>query len=1210
MSAKPIEERAGATQAAGDSGADGTRIELCGSLRVVIGGLPVTARLPGRQGRALFAFLVVNRHRPVNRQELLDVLWPGDLPEAPEAGLSTIIARVRRAVGHGMIDGRAELRLRLPENTEIDIERVAPGAEEAERALARDDPQAAIAAAEAALEIIERPLLPGMQGAWVEVRREELAALEPDLLEALARAALAAGGREQLVTAERAARTLADRHPFRESGYALLIEVHARRGNIAEATLAYDRVRVLLRDELGTAPSAMLTALHDELLRSGRIGGLGPPVEAPPRPEAEAEPEPGTEPASGAVALPVIGGSIAGSSFVGRDGHLDRLRSPWLQAGTGEHRLALLVGDPGVGKTRLAAQFAAEVHAAGATVLYGRCDEEPLLSYQPFIGALRHYLRDGDWRADPDAQGDLQELARLIPEARPEAAAADPTPQDPETERYRLFEAVARLIGRATRRQPLLFVLDDLHWADKPTLLALRHLLRHEDPARLLVLGIVRDVEVGADHPLVELIADLRRERRFDRLALEGLDESETDALVSARLDAAPSAAFVRGLRAKTEGNPFFIEEALRSLVEARPVQAGAQVSERALESIGVPESVADLIQQRLARVSDGAADALTVAAVVGREFDLGVLQALLQTPDDRLIEALEEAIDSGLIVEAADAVDRFAFSHALGRDAIYGRLSRARRVRLHLAVGDALHARGPSAAGPGEIAHHYFLARDIGAAGKAVRYAVLAGEEAARTLAYEESAEHYRRALQAFACQPEADDGERCEVLLALGRVQWRAGDAAAGETYFEAAANARQRGAAEQLALAALGLGERYWEANAVDPRYPRLLVEALQALPAQDGDLRARLICRRAENLHFTADENYGERLSLEGLQMARRLDHVETLLTALMSRHVTLLHIEHLDERLALIDEVLALAGQHRALQAEAHHWRLIDLLELGEVETARRDHAVLASLATQLRQPLLQCLAVGWQGVFAHLDGDVEEAERVARESFELARRAQVRHATSSLASMVFTLRRQQGRIAELLPTMESLIGGRSASPTWSAALALGRVEAGDVEAGRRRYEAIAARDCAAVPRDWYWFMTMALLAETCAALGDADRAPRLYELLAPFADRYVQVVYTASWGSAHRHLGLLAGASERFDVAEEHFGAALDADERIGAVLMTAETQCAYGELLARRDASGDRERAAQLAALAEQVAAERDLEGLRRRARALVEDR
>ena len=1201
-----MEEPAGSTPSGG-AVVSGTRIELCGSLRVVIGGVPVTARLPGRQGRALFAYLVVNRHRPVNRQELLDVLWPGDLPDAPEAGLSTVLARVRRAVGHDVIDGRAELRLALPEDAEIDIARVAHGAEHAERALSRDDPHAAIAAAEAALAIIERPLLPGMEGAWVEALREEFAALEPDLLEALARAALAAGGREQLVTAERAARTLAERHLFRESGYALLIEIHARRGNVAEATLTYDRLRVLLRDELGTAPSAALTALHDDLLLSGRLGGAdAPPLPVPEEPEAEPEPEA----ANHAVTLPVIGGSIAGSSFVGRERHLDRLRPPWLQAGTGEHRLALLVGEPGVGKTRLAAQFAAEVHAAGATVLYGRCDEEPLLSYQPFIGALRHYLREGDWSTDPEAQGDLQELSRLIPEARPAPATDDDAKsQDPETERYRLFEAIARLIGRATRSRPLLFVLDDLHWADKPTLLALRHLLRHEDPARLLVLGLIRDVDVGADHPLVELIADLRRERRFDRLAVEGLDESETDALVSARLDAAPSAAFVRGLRAKTEGNPFFIEEALRSLAESEPLHPGAALSERALESIGVPESVADLIQRRLARVSDLTAEALTVASVVGREFDLGMLEALLDTPDADLIEAMEEAMDCGLIIEVADAVDRFAFSHALGRDAIYGRLSRARRLRLHLAVGDVFDARRASVAGLGELAHHYFLAREVGAAEKAVRYAVLAGEEAARTLAYEESAEHYRRALEAFGGQldPDADESGRCEVLLALGRVQWRAGDADARETYFEAAASARRRGAAEQLARAALGLGERYWEANAVDPRYPRLLAEALETLPAQDSRLRARLLSRTAENLHFTGDENYGEQLSLEGLEMARRLGHVETLLAALMSRHVTLLHIEHLDKRVALIDEVLTLAGNHGALQAEAHHWRLIDLLELGELETARRDHDVLSSLSHGLRQPLLQCLAVGWQGVFAHIDGDVAEAERVARESFELARRSQVRHATSSLASMVFTLRRQQGRIAELLPTMESLIGGRSASPTWSAALALGRVEAGDIEAGRGRFEAIAARDFAGIPRDWFWFMTVALLAETCAALGDADRAPRLYDLLAPFADRYVQVIYTACWGSTHRHLGLLAGVCERYDVAEEHFCAALDANERIGAVLMVAETQCAYGEMLLRRDAGGDREHAAALGVLVQVVGAERELEGLSGRGRALL---
>lgn len=1200
MPANRTDERRVSAEAearAGDAGA--TRIELCGSLRVQIRGLAVTDALPGRQGRALFAFLVVNRHRPVNRQELLDVLWPQRLPEAPEAGLSTILARARRAVGPGVIEGRAELRLVLPADAAIDIENVAAGAEDAERALAAGEPEAAMVAAEAALKVAGRPVLPGVDGDWAQAFRDDIAGLEPDLLEALARAALAAGGREHLSTAERTARQLAERHPFRESGHALLIEVHARRGNVAEATLTYDRVRALLRDELGTTPSPALSAMHEALVLHGRIPG-------DPDPAAGSAPAPDDDPATDGVPLPIIGGARASTSFVGRDDHLRRLRAPWLEAGTGQRRLALLVGEPGVGKTRLAAHFAAEVHDAGATVLYGRCDEEPLLSYQPFIEALRHYLRHGDWHADAESERDLQELARLIPEARPEGALQS-LPQDPETERYRLFEAVARLIGRATRRRPLLFVLDDLHWADKPTLLLLRQLLRHDDPARLMVLGVFRDVDVGADHPLSELIADLRRERRFDRLVIEGLGEEETDALVAARLAAPASAAFVRGLRTKTEGNPFFIEEALRALQESDAVRSGEEASEQALESIGVPDSVAEMILRRLGRVSDLTTEALTAGAVIGREFDLGTVDALLRTPGDTLIEAMEEAMDAGLVVEVADAVDRFAFGHALARDAIYGRLSRARRLRQHLAVGEALELRRDHGASLGELAHHFFLARVVGGGAKAVRYAVLAGDEAARALAYEESAEHYRRALGACEHDESSDEAQRCDVLLVLGRVQWRAGDAAARETYFEAAASARERGAAEQLARAALGLGERYWEAMAVDPRNPRLIAEALDTLPTQDSILRARLMARAAENLHFRAEDEYGGRLSLEGLEMARRLGEVETLVAALMSRHVTLLHIEHLEERLTLIDEVLALTREHRALAAEAYHWRLIDLLELGEVEEARRDHAMLAALARDLRQPLIALLAVGWQGVFAHLGGDVEEAERVAREGFAIARRAEVGHAMSDLASMLFTLRRQQGRLVELLPAMESLIDMRSASPTWQAALALGRVEMGDESAGRAGFDALAENDFAAVPRDWFWFMTMALLAETCAELGDGDRAARLYDLLAPFADRYVQVIYTTNWGSAHRYLGLLAGTMDRVDDAAAHFEAALEANERIGAVLMTAETQTAYGALLLRRGAKGDRARAAELGGLALDIAVQHELEGLRERAQALI---
>lgn len=1182
------------------------RVALTGTLRAEIGGVDIAGALPARQGRALFAFLVVNRHRPVGRHELIGVLWPDAPPDAPEAGLSTVLARMRRALGDGVVTGRAELRFAL--DAEVDTEQAAAAAEAAERALAAGDPRAAMTAAEAALDIIERPLLPGIAGDWVERLRAELEALEPGLLEVLARAALGAGDREHLATAERVARTLAERHPFRESGHALLIEIHGRRGNVAEATLAYDRLRVFLRDELGTVPSGAVSALHEELLRNGRLpgttdaGASSAPL-ASPAPAAAAR----GGSTNGALPLPVVGGSPATTAFVGRAAELASLRLSWVQASTGQRRLVLLNGEAGVGKTRLATQFAADVHAAGATVLYGRCEQEPLRSYQPFIEALRHGLRHGAWAGDPAAAGDLGELARILPEARPQSAAGVAgagAAEDPEAERYRLFEAIATLIRRATERAPLLLVLDDLHWIDKPTLLLLRHLLRHPDPARLMVLGMARRVDLRDDHPAMELVMDLRREQRFDHIGLGGLSVEEADALVAARLAAAPSAAFVRGLREQTEGNPFFIEEALRALMDADVLQAGAHASAAALESIGVPDSVADVILSRLAHVSALTVEALTIGSAIGREFDLATVEALLDVGGDGEIEALEEAIASGLLIEVADAIDRFAFCHALARDAIYGRLSRTRRVRLHLRVATALERLGASAA---QLAHHFFAARDVGGAERAVRYGVLAGEEAARSLAYEDSAEHYRRALEAIQATAAPDEASRCDILLALGRVQWQAGDAQARETYYEAAASARARGDAVQLGRAALGLGERYWEGHATDPRFVPLIADAVQSLRGEDTRAAARLMGRMAEILHFAAKQDYGTKLSADALAMARRLGEPETLVMALMSRHVTLLHIEHLDERLRLSEEVLALSGQHRALRAEALHWHLYDVFELGRPDDARRLHAELTALAAELRQPLLEHLAVGWQGVVAQLAGDIEAAERFAEDCHALARRAQVGYASSYLSGMLFTLRRQQGRVEELLPAMESLVVGRSANHSWKAALALAQVETGATGAGRAHYETLVADRARAVPRDWYWFFTVVLLAETCCALRDREHAEELYELLAPFAERYVQVIFAANWGSLQRHLGMLAAVLERFDSAEQHLQAGIAANERIGAILMTAQTQCEYAALLRARDAPGDVERAAALAASIDAVAAPRGLERLRRRAAELT---
>ena len=1167
----------------------GTRIDLCGSLRVDLAGRDVTADLPGRQGKSLFAYLVVNRERPVSRHELYDVLWPQALPDAPDTGLNTVLARLRRAVGEGVIEGRSELALRLEPGAEVDVERAAAEAKEAERALADGDPKVALAAAESALETIARPLLPGLRGTWIDELQSELEALEPGLLEVAARAGLAIGG-ELLGAAERAAARLVERHPFREAGYALLIEIQASRGNLAEATRTYHRLRELLRDELGTVPSPEVSALHDALLRRGEAGTTAPAAAT-----------------GGQVPLPPIGGTHQRMRFVGRESELGLLRAAWRDTADGEYRLAVVVGEAGMGKSRLAAHFAGEVHDGGGTVLYGRCDEEPLLAYQPFVEALRHYLRHGDWRDEATIRAELLELSRLVPEARVDPAGEAPPPRDPEGGRIFLFEAVATLLRHATGRRPLLLVLDDLHWADRPTLLLLRHLLRQVDPIRLMVLGLFRDVDVGTEHPLAGLVADLRRECRFERVELRGFDERESEALVGEYLAAPATEGFVRGLHGRTEGNPFFLQEALRSLLETDALERGEAASEQTLQSVGVPDSVADVILRRVGRVSEVTAETLTVAAVIGREFDARALAAVLDTDEEAVIGAMEEAMSAGLVVEVANAIDRFTFCHALVREAIYNRVSTSRRLRLHRRVGEALEAAGGAA--EAELAHHFFLARQVGAAEKAVGYGLRAAESAVGALAYEEAAGHYRRALEALDCHEERDEALRCDVLLALGRVQWRAGDAAARETYFEAADGARRRGAADQLARAALGLGERYWEAKAVDVQYRELLAEALAGLPDEDSVLRARLMARLAENLHFTAELEYGAELSRQTVDMARRLGEPGTLVTALMGRHVALLHIEHLDERVELIEEVLSLTDSSRGLFAEALHWLLFDLCELGDVPAARIRHAELAALATDLKQPLLQHLAIGWEFVFAQLAGEMEEAEALAIDAFDFGCRAQIGDAGSTLAGMLYVVRRQQGRLGELVPQMESVVAGMpSAGLTWDAAMALAQLEVGRVEPGRELFERFAASDFAEVPRDWYWFVTVALLAEACVVLNDGGRARQLYELLVPYADRSVQVLFLVCFGSVQRQLGMLAGVMDRFEEADEHFRAALEANERMGAVLMAAETRCEHGALLLRRGAPGDAERAAALGAPVAEMAAERGLDGLRRRAEALME--
>jgi hypothetical protein len=354
-------------------------------------------------------------------------------------------------------------------------------------------------------------------------------------------------------------------------------------------------------------------------------------------------------------------------------------------------------------------------------------------------------------------------------------------------------------------------------------------------------------------------------------------------------------------------------------------------------------------------------------------------------------------------------------------------------------------------------------------------------------------------------------------------------------------------------------------------------------------QDDALRARVLARLAENVHVTAEQRFAPGLSAEAVETARRLGDDDALTTALLARHVALLDPRHLDERLEIVEEVLDACDNPSRL-AHALQWLVFDLCEAGRIDEARAQHVRLIELSNILQRRMFSLITTGWRAVFAKLDGDIAATERLALDALEIGQRVEAADARSIHTGLLFMIRRWQGRVDELIPATRDLSAGPYALAPWRAAHPLALIESGAVEEGRAAYERVAGAGFDAIPRGFHWLGTMALLAEACAAVGDAAGAAALYERLRPFAAHFVQMSYVGCWGSVERYLGMLAATTGDRDAASAHFEAALDANGRAGAVLLVAATQQAYARCL------GDDARAQRLRAQAAAVARERGL--------------
>ncbi|HVO24181.1 MAG TPA: protein kinase, partial [Candidatus Margulisiibacteriota bacterium] len=520
-------------------------------------------------------------------------------------------------------------------------------------------------------------------------------------------------------------------------------------------------------------------AAADEVIRALEALAAAPSTPA----AVPGAPLPPPRPRTGAVRSP----------FVAREKELAQLKERFEDAIAGRGFLMMVVGEPGIGKTRLSEELSVYARLRGAQVLLGQCYEsEGAPPYIPFVEALRQYVNIRPADALREEMGDAaSDLAKLVSEIRTRVPNLPPAPhQEPEAERYRLLEAVTSFLVNASKTAPILLVLDDIHWADKPSLILLQHLARRLPASRMLVVGTYRDIELDRRHPLSEVLGQLRRERLYERILLRGLDIDGVQALLAARaqLTAAGKTEVPRPLAAalqeQTEGNPFFIEETILHLVDIGAIyrQGDRWFADAAAIQQNIPEGVREVIGRRLSRLSDAANQALTFASVLGREFDFDVLQTLSEMDDSALLSAMEEALAAQLIGEhrgsggAAGGV-AYRFTHALVQETLYGELSLARKQRVHLRAGGALEQARAGHLEPlvGQLAQHFYQGND---AAKAIDYARQAGRAAVRVYAWEEAVRYFETALELME-ELGGNEAEQAQLMERLGDIIYATGRA-----------------------------------------------------------------------------------------------------------------------------------------------------------------------------------------------------------------------------------------------------------------------------------------------------------------------------------------------------------------------------------------------------------------------------------------------
>ncbi len=1191
---------------------------LLGPFDVWRDGAPVA--LGGRRQRAVLALLVMHAGEVVSTDRIVEEIWAGDPPPSAVRTLHSYVSRLRSVLADET--GR-DLLVRRDPGYVLDVDRWCVDVARFERlvgdglaALERDDPGTAEGELRAALGMWRGDALADF--AYEHFAEAESRRLEERRLEALELridADLMLGRHAQLVAELEA---LVAVHPLRERFWAQLMMACYRSGRQSDALAAYSRIRGILIEELGIEPGDELRLLERQVLEQSAdltSPGVAPGLRRSGAPVVHLDH--GT---TRRVPLPERLLIRPDTGVIGRDEPVGLLVRAAARAGAGEGRSILLVsGEAGQGKSTVVAEAARLAFADGACVLSGHCEEDVTSPYQLVVEAIGHYLRHLSDVEMADLVGDqAAELSTVLPEVgRRLGGLRPPAAVEPDTERYRLFAAVVDLVGRMCLDRPLVLVLDDLQWADQGSLQLLRHLAASDLPMRLTVMATYRDAESTGSDSLVETLGAFRRMEGVERIDLPGFGPDEVvsvmEAIAGQSMDDR-GVALADAVHGETDGNPFFVGELLRHLFEVgvvRREEDGRWVVPDDLSGAGAPDGVREVIDARVVRLGRASAANLSLAAVLGRDFDLDLLLAVADTTPDDLLDVLEEAARVSLVREPADMPGWYSFSHALIQRTLYEGIGASRRALLHRKVFDVLSqwdergSGGRSAVAGAELARHLVASARPEDAGTVVRFARRAADEALAALQPDQAVRWFGVALDALGGD---DDDVRARLLAGMGEAQRQTGDLAYRQTLLEAARLALVAGDTDTLVDAALANSRQIQSTTgSIDQERVDVLEASLDRVGPADTPVRARLLAHLASDRSYDGDPDRRRGLVDEALAIARRTGDPATLFDVLI-RRIGIWMPEHVGIRLEESAEALAIA---EALDDPvARFWALFyrsivaaeaadrDLLD----ECARRFPAE----ARATGQPMLQWSTTYAQSWLAAMAGDLEESERLTHEALELGGATGQPDAMSIYGGQLVDLRWHQGRDAELVELIEGMVAATPEIDSFPAALARIYVDVGRVEDARALL-ATATEQGFPHPFDPLATTTIALWSEAAIQAGDTAAARVLVERLASFAD---QVVCSGVnlFGSLDHYRGALLGVLGDHDGAEGLLRRALEAHQRLGAPFFEARTSLELARVLRRRGDEADHSDVLKLAGRSVELADRFGYATVARRARELAD--